>query len=71
MGMVAPEQRIASAYFVIHGEYGEVSRLARHRGVCRQWVYREAAGLTKTLAAQEEQLRALRAEVKQLRQSKA
>lgn len=71
MGMVAPEQRIASAFFVIHGEYGEVSRYARQRGVCRQWVYREAAGLTKTLAAQDEELLALRAEVKQLRQSEA
>ena len=42
MGMVAPQQRIASAYFVIFGHYGDVSRYAQERGVCRQWVYREA-----------------------------
>ena len=45
MGMVAPEQRIASAFFVIHGSYGEVTRYAQERGVCRQWIYREAAAL--------------------------
>src|SRR5437588_10522603 len=42
MGMVAPQKRIASAYVVIFGIYGEVSRYAEQRGVCRQWVYREA-----------------------------
>ena len=28
MGMVAPHQRIASAYFVIFGNYGDVTRYA-------------------------------------------
>ena len=71
MGMVAPQQRIASAFFVFCGQYGDVSSYALERGVCRQWVYREAAWVTKTLTSQEEKLEALRAEVKQLRQSEA
>lgn len=71
MGMVAPQQRIASAFFVIHGQYGDVSRYAEERGVCRQWVYREAAAVTKTLAGPHAELMALRAEVRQLRQSLA
>jgi hypothetical protein len=43
MGMVAPEQRIASALVVYLGAFGAVSQQARERGVCRQRVYREAA----------------------------
>jgi hypothetical protein len=43
MGMVAPEQRVASACVVSFGPFGAVSEHARHRGVCRQQVYREAA----------------------------
>jgi len=50
MGMVAPRQRIASAFVVIFGHHGEVSRYAQERGVCRQSVYRESA---RTLAALE------------------
>ena len=50
MGMVAPQQRIASAYFVVFGKYGDVSRYAEERGVCRQWVYREANWLQGFLA---------------------
>jgi hypothetical protein len=50
MGMVAPCQRIASAYVVVFGRHGEVSRHARQRGVCRQSVYRESA---RALAALE------------------
>ncbi len=42
MGMVAPQQRIASAFVVFFGAYGDVHRHARERGVCRQWLYREA-----------------------------
>lgn len=71
MGMVAPHEPIASAYFVSHGKYGAVSRYARQRGVCRQWVYREAAGLVKALTAPAEELAALRATVRQLRQDNA
>src|SRR5215217_7791180 len=34
--MVASPQRIASAYLVLFGNYGDVTRHARARGVCRQ-----------------------------------
>src|SRR5437667_3288207 len=67
MGMVAPQQRIASAFFVFCGQYGDVSRYAQERGVCRQWVYREAAWLKDFLTQQQESER-LRAEVRQLQQ---
>jgi hypothetical protein len=53
MGMVAPKERIASAYFAACGLYGAVSRYARERGVCRQWVYREAAWVQEHLQEQE------------------
>lgn len=42
MGMVAPEQRIASAFVVFYGHYGDVSHQAVERGVSRQRLYREA-----------------------------
>jgi hypothetical protein len=69
MGMVAPQQRIASAYVVIFGEHGGVTRYARERGVCRQWVYREAAWLQKRLA--QEELERLRQQVRELTEQKA
>ena len=50
MGMVASQQWIASAYAVLHGRYGDVSRYAQQRGVCRQWVYREATRVQEVLA---------------------
>ncbi len=50
MGMVAPEQRIASAYFIFCGNYGDVSRHAAQRGVCRQTVYADAAWVRGRLA---------------------
>jgi hypothetical protein len=49
MGMVAPEQRIASAFNVVFGRYGDVSRYADERGICRQSVYRESAWVIATL----------------------
>ena len=42
MGMVGPLARIASAFVVLFGKHGQVSRQARERGVCRQQLYREA-----------------------------
>ena len=68
MGMVAPQQRIASAYTVIFGCYGDVSRYAQERGVCRQWVYRESAWLLTTLTgtAQQQEVDALRQQVREL-----
>jgi hypothetical protein len=49
MGMVVPQQRIASAFTVVFGRYGDVSRYAAERGVCRQAVYRESAWVLATL----------------------
>jgi hypothetical protein len=65
MGMVAPQPRIASAFFVLHGKYGEVSRYARERGVCRQWIYREAAALRDELANAQEEITHLREQLRQ------
>jgi hypothetical protein len=66
MGMVALRQRIASAFFVIHGEYGDVSRYAHERDVCRQWVYREAAWVSRGLSEGQQEQARLRARVRQL-----
>src|SRR5438132_998324 len=71
MGMVAPQQRIASAYFVIFGNYGDVSRYAEERGVCRQWVYREADWLRDALATSQQKIHALEQRVRDLEQQKA
>jgi hypothetical protein len=68
MGMVAPRQRIASAFFVFHGNYGDVSRYAQERGVCRQWVYREAASLQDHLTRSQQELERLQIEVRRLEQ---
>jgi hypothetical protein len=61
MGMVAFEQRIASAYVIVFGIHGEISHQARERGVSRQRVYREHASvvtaLTGTAWQQEQQER--------------
>jgi len=60
MGMVALSQRIASAYAVQHGRYGEVQDQARARQVSRQRIYRESAWVTRKLdssAAQQEAVR--------------
>jgi hypothetical protein len=68
MGMVASPQGIASAFFVFHGAYGDVSRYAHERGVCRQWVYREAAGVRSVLTGEQQELERLRVEVRELKQ---
>jgi hypothetical protein len=73
MGMVAPQNRIASAFTVFFGQYGDVSRYAHERGVCRQWIYREAYWVTATLTgtAQQEENTRLRARVRELEQHNA
>jgi hypothetical protein len=71
MGMVAPPQRIASAYFVLFGHYGDVTRYAQQRGVCRQWVYREATDLQQALDRQQQASACLRARVRELEQQHA
>jgi hypothetical protein len=71
MGMVAPQQRIASAYFVFFGNYGDVTRYAEERGVCRQWVYREAGWLHNFLAEKQAQVATLEQRVQELEQQNA
>jgi hypothetical protein len=71
MGMVAPQRRIASAYFVDFGKYGDVSRYAEERGVCRQWVYREANWLKDSLATSHERIAALEQRVREVELQKA
>ena len=66
MGMVAPQQRIASAYVVIFGSYGDVRRYAQERGVCRQWVYQEAAWLQRFLEGKQQQVDTLQQRVGEL-----
>jgi hypothetical protein len=65
MGMVAPDQRIASAFFVFLGKYGDVTRYAQERGVCRQWIYREAAALQKSLVSARQENQELREQLRQ------
>jgi hypothetical protein len=55
MGMVVPGHRLASAVAVLSQRYGAVSYCAQQRGVCRQWIYREAAWVLATLAGTEHQ----------------
>jgi hypothetical protein len=50
MGMVAPQQRIASAYVVAFGDHGEITQQALEWGVSRQRVYREHALVIAALA---------------------
>ncbi len=72
MCIVAPAPRIASAAAVLSGRYGEVSRHARQRGVCRQWVYREADWVLDRLGGRaQQQLDALRQRVRQLEERNA
>jgi hypothetical protein len=72
MGMVAPEQRIASAYVIFCGEYGAVRRQAEERRVCRQRLYREAAWVVERLQGTrwQQEIAELRAQVRQLQESK-
>jgi hypothetical protein len=49
VGMVAGQRRIGSAFFVVCGNYGDVSRFAKEQCISRQWVYREAKQLVRAL----------------------
>jgi hypothetical protein len=51
MGMVALEQRIASAYVIVFGVHGAITRHAQQRDVSRQRLYREHASLVTALTA--------------------
>jgi hypothetical protein len=54
MGMVAPLQRIASAFFVFLGRRGDVTRQAQQRGVSRQTLYRESQQVAVAVAGDEQ-----------------
>jgi hypothetical protein len=71
MGMVAPQQRIASAYVVIFGGYGDVRRYAEERGVCRQLVYQEAHRFQEFLSEKPQQVERLQQRVAELEQEVA
>lgn len=71
MGMVVPEQRIASAFWVLHGKYGDVTRYAQERGVSRQWIYREADALRNALASAQQQNQELHAQLQQAHEARA
>jgi outer membrane protein TolC len=63
-GIVTTIQRLASAWVVLRGSYGDVSHLARVRGQERQTLYREAQAVVAAVDGAQ-----TRAEVAQLRQS--
>jgi hypothetical protein len=69
--MLPPTSRIASAYFVLLGRHGDVTRHARERGVCRQWLYREAASLLRELAERRQQVECLQARLRELERQHA
>ena len=50
MGMVAPQQRIASAYVIACGVHGDITRHAQQRGVSRQRLYRDYTVVVTALA---------------------
>ena len=50
MDILPLDRQIASAFFVTYGHYGDVTHYAQERGVCRQWIYREAAALRQAIA---------------------
>jgi hypothetical protein len=70
VSMVAPPQRIASAFVVCFGNYGDVTRSAQERGVCRQSIYREAATVFTALqrTTQQQEITRLRQQVQELEQ---
>jgi hypothetical protein len=70
VGMIAPQQRIASAFFVFCGKYGDVTRYAQERGVCRQWIYREAEALQQSLVTTRQQLEEAREQLWQEREQR-
>jgi hypothetical protein len=54
MGMVAPQQRIASAFVVFCGQYGDVGRHAQASGMSRQSVYAQAHRVAEQVAGVQE-----------------
>lgn len=71
MSKIASQQQIASAYVVLFGNYGDVSQHAQQRGVCREWIYRQAQQLQTTLAGLEQQRQLAQQQIAQLQQQVA
>src|SRR4051812_31676280 len=55
MCMVVPPERLASARVVFYGQHGDITRHAQQRGVSRQSLYRQAAGVLRDLQGQQHQ----------------
>src|SRR3954447_19642988 len=70
MSMVVSERRLASAFYVRLGKYGDVRRHAQEQGICRQFVYREAKELREGPAQAQQQIKVLRQRVRALEQQK-
>jgi hypothetical protein len=77
MSRIALSRKIGSAFFVVHGKYGQVSQFASEQGISRQRVYQEAQRVCDTVDGSQtradlERLRAdnaaLREEVAELKQ---
>jgi hypothetical protein len=70
MDSIVVQERLVSAFTVWGGAYGAVSHYAEERGVCRQWIYREAQWVTDTLAGTDPQAERarLQARVQELEQ---
>jgi hypothetical protein len=55
--MVTVYQRLASAWAVFCGKYGDVTHQAAARGQCRQALYREAGQVVEAVAGEKSQAR--------------
>jgi hypothetical protein len=73
MGIVAPRQRIASAFVVLFGKHGAVTRQAHEQEISRQRLYRESAWVLCKLEdrRQQEKIALLQDQVHKLKQEKA
>jgi hypothetical protein len=61
-GMVTAYQRLASAWAVLRGKYGDVTRLAATRGQSRQALYREAGQVLEAVAGEKSNARIMELE---------
>jgi hypothetical protein len=68
MSTLANHDRLASASAVLFGHYGDVTRLAQQRDVCRQALYRQTDALLRQLDdhSHQESLQCLRLQLQQL-----
>ena len=71
MNTLSSQQSLASAYFVIFGHYGDVTRHAQTRGVSRQWIYHEAQTLQHVWRDQQHQIHDLQNQLAQAQQQLA